>query len=98
MLECNKKFWHPFDRTTSTRTFFELNNSFVSVDSIKFQNMKCVVCHNVQHEKDGNNSTCIWKGLLLLVYNKEHGTIVMSCHVSSKHSIMLNIHKQIFFG
>jgi hypothetical protein len=34
------------------------------------------------------------EGLCLLMYNKEHGTIVMSCHVSSKHFIILNIYKQ----
>jgi len=41
--------------------------------------MQCVVCHNVQQEEDGNNSTCAWKGLL--VYDKEHGTIAMNWHV-----------------
>ncbi len=39
MLECNKKFWHPFNRTTSTWAFFKLNDSSISIYLVKFQKM-----------------------------------------------------------
>ncbi len=79
MLECDQKFLHPFTKTSNTWVFKKLNDYLISVNLIKFQKMQCVVCHNVQQEQDGNNSTCTWKGLF--VYDKEHGTIAMNWHV-----------------
>lgn len=78
MLECDQKFLHPFTKTSNTWVFKKLNDYLISVNLIKFQKMQCVVCHNLQQEKDGNNSTCTWKGLF--VYDKEHGTIAMNWH------------------
>jgi hypothetical protein len=45
--------------------------------------MKCIMCHNMQQQENNQNSTQSWKGLIK--YNKDHGIIAMSDHVSSKH-------------
>ncbi len=49
--------------------------------------MRCVLYHSIQHEVVGRNFTQNKKGLVM--YNKDHGTIVMSRHVASKHYAML---------
>jgi hypothetical protein len=53
--------------------------------------MQCIVCHDVQQEEVGHNSTCHWK--CLLVYNKDHGKIAMNQHVFSYHFTISNLYK-----
>jgi hypothetical protein len=49
----------------------------------------------VQQEVD-QSSTQSWKGLVM--YNKDHGTIAMSCHVAFGHSIVLRLYQMRRFG
>jgi hypothetical protein len=49
--------------------------------------MRCVVYHSIQQEVVGKSFTHNKKGLVM--YNKDHGTIVMNRHVTSEHYAML---------
>jgi len=49
--------------------------------------MRCVVCHNIQGEVVGENYTQSRKRLIM--YNKDHGTIIMNRHVAFEHFIVL---------
>jgi len=71
--------------------FFKFNDFNVVVDVGKFQLMRCILCHNVQQEKVDQSSTQSWKGLVM--YNRDHGTIAMSCHVASGNFIILRLYQ-----
>jgi hypothetical protein len=71
--------------------FFKFNDFNVVVDIGKSQIMRCILCHNVQQEKVDQSSTQSWKGLVM--YNEDHSTIAMNCHVVSRNSIVLRLYQ-----
>jgi hypothetical protein len=74
-LKCNQFFWFPWNET-STWALFLVNDHTIVVDCFKSQQMRCVVCHNIQQEVVGEITTQNKKGLVM--YIKDHGTITMS--------------------
>ncbi len=67
-------------------------NKYVTIlDYCKFQKMRCILCHNVQQEKVGQSSTQSEKNLVM--YNKDHDTTTMNCHVILKHFAILKLYQ-----
>ncbi len=67
-----------------------MNDHSVDVDSSQSQIMICIMCHNMQQEENNQNFTQSQKGLGK--YNRDHGTTTMSCHVFSKHYVVLALY------
>ncbi len=44
------------EQTTNTWTFYKLNYDLDIVDPFLFQQMKCIVCYNVQKNVDQNST------------------------------------------
>jgi hypothetical protein len=95
-LNSTKNSRAPWQRSTSTWGFFKLNDFNVVVNVGKSQIMRCILCHNVQEEELDQSSTQSWKGLVM--YNNDHGTTAMSCHVAYGHSIVLRLYQMLHFG